>query len=494
MKIKVFVLLFALLMCLGMVACQTPTKNPSGTNDGTKDDPSSDTDTPTDPEEKSRYDVEDSLPATGVVSYGTDFVITHSENYAYLVETFWVEDDYGGALVSSVYAARAKTEERFDVNIYARADGTSHNDHSRSIRNQIASGKPDFDVAHTHDIEAANMSLDGLFINLRDVEEFDFSKPWWPKLAVERLTYMDQMYLMSSSMSYHQLANTACVFANKTIMEDYGYPLLYETVLDGDWTLELLISYAEDFYADNDFSETKTTEDTFGLLIDSTMYYFIERFGIEMVYVDDNGELIMDNGTNSDMYEFLDYIYGVCYDSDGGYLGQRAEGKQMFGEGRGLFIMGSLGDAVTEYSHYEIDYSILPTPKLNDEQEEYIGSYGDFYITIPNTCTDTSYVGTILESMSAEGYRMVTPVYFDTVLKGRYSKDKESTAMIDLIHSNLYMNIDYIYGNMKWYSRSAYMLLVEGHSKDFASYYQQGLSAAEERLAFINEKFSAMDK
>ncbi len=488
---RIFTLLMALLMLLSvvaLVACNNEPDDPKNNDNPPVNtpDPGDDTD-----EEDSRYTVADSLPAKGEVDYDSNFTILyHREN---ILPTFWVEDQTGGAVDNAVFAALANTEERFGVRIYALSGGQGgDNEHAAYIRTQISAGAPDFDISRIHDVNGGTLSLEGLFLNLYEIEAFDFTKPWWSEKSIDALSYMDQLYLISNSMSYNSLAGASCVYFNKDLLDDRELEYPYQLVLDNEWTMDEMLYQIEWVYTDSDSSDDKSIGDLFGLLIDDTLYFTIEKFGIEMVYKDENGDLVLDDGTNENMLELLDVLYRVSYESDGGYLGARADVNEMFGEGQGLYYFGTLNNAVSTFAAYDVDYGIVPMPMLNEDQDGYIAAYSDFFFVIPYTCLDIDYVGTIVESMSAEGYRTVTPVYFEKILKDRYSKDAESKAMVDLIQDTMYFGFDYIYGGNKWFSMVPKYLLVNEHSKDFASWYAQNISAANERLEMVVDKFTEM--
>ena len=42
--------------------------------------------------------------------------------------------------------------------------------------------------------------------------------------------------------------------------------------------------------------------------------------------------------------------------------------------------------------------------------------------------------------------RTVTPAYFETAIKSKYSRDSETSQMLDLIVSGIYLDYSYIYG------------------------------------------------
>jgi ABC-type glycerol-3-phosphate transport system substrate-binding protein len=440
------------------------------------------------------YDVEDSLPES--FNYGTTFNILYYSSK--MVGDFWVDARTGGVIDNAVFDAISRTEERFGVDIVATTSGAGDEiGHINSIRTQITGGNPDFDIARGHDVQGANLSLEGVLYDLNDIEVLDFSKPWWPKETIESLSFMGQIYLVSSSISYRGLDSTSAVFFNKALMEDHGVALPYDQVKSGDWYLEDMFISIEDFHLEGDMGfDGKSEDDTFGVVVPWQLYAWQESFGIELVQKDaDTGELVL-NGNDERIYDLFDVMYSVLWENDGGYLVERTKAQAIFGEGRAIYIPVHLGSAVTTFLNYSVDYGIVPYPKLDEEQDQYYAGYTDRYFLIPMNVPDVEYVGTILESMSAEGYRQVTPAYFEVALKNRYTKDQTSKEMVDLIKQSMVLDFAYVYGADKWWSRSLYALLrdtdKQEHSKDYASYYKTMLPEAESRVEFVTTKFEEM--
>ena len=465
----------------------TPNTDEPGKDDPTPEEPGKDE--PEDPADI--YDVPDSLPES--YNYGTEFVILYFlEQY---LNDFWVPESTGGVIDNAVYSAICSTEERFGVTISAIFSGTgSEAEHVNLIRNQISVNQTDFDVARTHDVHGANLSLEDVLIDLLEVEQFDFTKPWWPQKNMESLTFMGQMYLMSSSISYRGLLSTSSVFFNKELMEDHEMEFPYQQVLDMDWYLEDMFVSIEDFHIEGDAGiEGKSGDDTFGIVIPSQLYCWPESFGIELVQKDpDTGELVL-NGHDERMYDLVDKMYSVLWENDGGYVVTRPDAQKMFGQHQAIYIPVHIGSAVQVFLDYDVDYGIVPYPMLDDTQDQYYAGYTDRYFVIPNTCTDLDYVGTILESMSAEGYRQVTPAYFEVALKNRYTKDPISKQMVDLIKQSMILDFAYVYGGNQWFTDTMRDLLTgSSPNHDYASYYAKKLPNAEARVDVVTEKFEAM--
>lgn len=502
-------LLILLVLCLmvpAFAACSNPgtptpgddkpgTENPGedkpGEDNPPEDNPPEDNPPDTPPEEPDIYDVADSLPEKE--NYGETFTILYFlEQY---LNDFWVPESTGGVIDNAVYSALCSTEERFGVTIEAVFSGTgSEAEHVNFIKNQIGAGKTDFDVARTHDVHGANLSLEGVLLDLLEIEQFDFSKPWWPQKNMESLTFMGQMYLMSSSISYRGLLSTSSVFFNKELMEDHGMEFPYQQVIDKEWYLEDMFISIEDFHLEGDEGiEGKSGDDVFGIVIPSQLYCWPESFGIELVKKDEEtGELVL-NGHDTRMYDLVETMYSVLWDSDGGYVITRPDAQKMFGQHQAIYIPVHIGSAVQVFLDYDVDYGIVPYPMLDDTQDQYYAGYTDRYFVIPNTCTDKDYVGTILESMSAEGYRQVTPAYFEVALKNRYTKDPISKEMVDLIKQSMILDFAYVYGGNQWFTDTMRDLLTGANpNHDYASYYAKELPAAENRVTVVTEKFQEM--
>jgi hypothetical protein len=279
------------------------------------------------------------------------------------------------------------------------------------------------------------------------------------------------------------LLSTSSVFFNKSLMEDYGLDLPYEQVQSGEWYLEDMFTSIEDFHEEGDMGiEGKTEDDIFGIVIPSQLYCWPESFGIELVQKDaDTGELVL-NGHDERMYDLVEKMYKILWESDGGYVITRPSAQAMFGQNQAVYIPVHIGSAVQVFLDYDVDYGIVPYPKLDESQEEYYAGYTDRYFVIPHTCTDPDYVGTILESMSAEGYRQVTPAYFEVALKNRYTKDAVSKEMVDLIRQSMILDFAYVYGGNRWWTDTMRDLLTYMPALDSVSIVPAGLTRYRQKL------------
>lgn len=96
---------------------------------------------------------------------------------------------------------------------------------------------------------------------------------------------------------------------------------------------------------------------------------------------------------------------------------------------------------VTVFRAMETDFGILPMPKFDKEQKEYfsIVSTGSANtISIPVTA-DAERSGAVIEALSAESHYILTPAFYDTVLKTKAARDDDSADMLDIIFANRHL-------------------------------------------------------
>ena len=489
-RLRLLCLVLAMVMvALTLVACAQPDEpekevQPEGETSNTE----SGEQEKEEEKEDDPYNIPDSLPK---VTYGgREFnVLYFLESY---VPKFYIESKTGDLIDDAVWSAIVTTEDRFDVNIGAlKSAAEDENSFHSSIANQINAGTTDFDIANVHDSLGGNLSIQGYFLNVLEFDQFDFSKPWWPEKAVNTMSFMGQLYLISSTMSYNSL-NTQAVFFNKQMMDDRGIEYPYEDVLDMNWYLEDMFALAEDVYTDLNSNEQKDAEDSYGVLVPQEFYCIWESYGINMIEKSEDGyELIFNTDIDRPHNLVLLYNY-ILNESEDGYADVRANTVKMFSNGQGMFLMTSLGYAATDFRSMQFSYGIVPYPMMDEQQGEYYSGYTDRYMVIPNNCLDRDFVGTIIESMSAEGYRQVIPAYYETALKGRYTHDSESVQMLELIRESAVIDFAYTYGTYAFCARGLYDLVLKKNT-DYASYHASRLKNAEQRIEELTAFFEDME-
>jgi hypothetical protein len=99
-----------------------------------------------------------------------------------------------------------------------------------------------------------------------------------------------------------------------------------------------------------------------------------------------------------------------------------------------------------------------------------------------------------MEALCAETYRSVTPVWYETALKIKYTRDDISAQMIDLIHGSITTNFIYAYNYALADIGLQYRTLITNRSTDYVSQVEKNLKAAEKALQTLTDVFSGANQ
>ena len=239
--------------------------------------------------------------------------------------------------------------------------------------------------------------------------------------------------------------STAVIFFNKSLAEQYNLENCYKLVEDGKWTYEKHMTMGKSVTTDLNANGVTDAGDQF-MLIAANWYYqpYFYGLGYKLLTRDANGNPQLgelDEPQYNALKSLIDTVNGpdCWYKAKYDKLGSTT---QTFREGRGLFWVQLMvsSDGLRDA---EFDFGILPLPKLDEEQEQYI-SYlhtKTSLISVPVITTDTDTIACVIEKMCEVSGNILRPAYFDVLFDGIIARDAESTKMLDIIYSNVYMDL-----------------------------------------------------
>lgn len=428
-------------------------------------------------------EISDNLPVKNFDGY--NFRILCDDDYIHFVFT---PEITGQVVNDAVYEANVSVMERFNINIeqVVHSVWTAGNE----VQQYILSGDDAFDIGIIHDITAATLSLENLFINLYDVEHFDFTKPWWPKYTVESMTLNNKMYLISNYMTYYGFWSTRTIFFNQDLVESYNLESPYDLVRNNEWTLDKAISITKDIYEDLDGNGISDYNDLFGFA-STVPYCYLENFGIEAYSKSVDGttlELLLNNEKTITLLDKMSSWLvggevGTYYSSTHTGRYEPDSSNTMFANGNVVFTYGAIGHLLTGLTDTYTNYGIIPNPKYDNTQANYIAACVEIPGFIPTTTIDLERTSIIVEAMSAEGYKKVIPAYYEIALKNRYSYDTDSADMLDIMFENRVLSFSYMYGGGSGFQHIINNIL--SSKQNFTSYYAANESAQLKRIETI---------
>lgn len=408
-----------------------------------------------------------------------------------------IAEDNGDVVDSAIYNRNLNVEERLGVKLTVIEGDADQGKYMDAVRATILATSPDYDIIAGAQYKAAQMVLQNCFRNLADEEYLDFDQPWWDADYMENLSVdPKQIYMLAGDLTMTKIAWTAALYFNKGLYEDkFGDPNdLYKTILDGDWTMDKFSELCANAYEDSNGDGVKDTEDIMGLYFDHADQADRITFsmGIRFTERDENGypKMVFNNERTVGA---VDAIYKLFFENPG--VSYTEGGPDRFTDGKSLFKSASLYTATT-FGQYDIEYGILPWPKLNAEQDAYYSGVQDniaLYM-LPITVDDTraDMLGAVLEAMCAENYRTVTRAYYETALKFKYSDGELYSSVVDLIHGSATTDIAYVYSyslnNVGTLIRN---YIIKANNPNFTSIYKKFEKAVNASLDKLNDYFKA---
>ena len=423
-------------------------------------------------------------------------VVTHAKDRVVPDEA---EKNKGNLIIDAKFSALDTAENRFNFKTVVTYNST-YQEVVDWVSKTVLSGANEFDLFDSHAASAAGLVTKNIFLNWYDIPGVDFSKPWWAASCANELSYDGKCILAVSDFNYDAINGTYCLIFNKNLANSYDFGNLYEVVNNGEWTFDYFYNLIKDVYVDSDGSSDKTEGDFYGYAQPYTyncpINSWLWAFGNPIVQKDAEGVPTLSVKTDK-INNIVNRIYDLCYNTNGVYFvaeNTEKQGMDLFYDRKAIIAMGSLGDPTLEkLRNFEDDYGLLPIPKYDENQQNYhtMASGDHNVLAVPKTCTDTEFVGTCIEALSAESYKQVIPTLYETALKTRYLRDNESKAVLDLIIEGRVYDFGYIYGG---FSGFGFMLgdLMKNKLNNFESYYSQNYSKVRTSLKKITKTFEKL--
>ncbi len=432
-------LLAALMLAPTFTACSESTANSETEPAADSSAPSAEGETvveETEPED-SRASISDDLPEMDFE--GQNFRVLTTEGgaiYGFDYSTEIIAEELNGdACNDAVYNRNLAIETRFDTKITCQMNATP----ASYIPTLVQSGTDEYDIVGMYDFLAYNALNAQAVLNWLEVPHVNLEKPWHNQLANDNATINNRLYAICSDLAITSMLYTHAFFFNGTLVENYGYKAddIYTLVKEGKWTLDKAIEITSPMYVDVDGNGTREATDTYGFAYSvwNAADVWFSAFGQSVCKTSDTGiEMTFMNDKTVSIVEKLCawhydtncfFNYPTIYEEET----RMRDGSLVFAPIRFKAAFDALRDM-------EDPYCIIPYPKWDEAQEQYLTNADDKFtvFTVPLTAVNNlEFIGIVYEALCAESYKTVYPAYYDTALKGKYSSDPTTAEMIDLV-------------------------------------------------------------
>lgn len=429
-----------------------------------------------------RLAVKDDLP-DNLDFEGKDFKILYPE-WSMYTNCYFTEAINGEVLNDVLYKRQTDVEERLNVNIrYLTAGNGDIFTIPSEVGKTVKAGMDEYQLALTHCIGGVT-ELIGYVYDWNKIEYVDFTKPWWNQEMNKELSVQNVLLLAVSDLI---IFDPNVIYFNKQIVKDFELEDPYALVRDGKWTWDKLANMGKKVTKDLNGDGKFDTEDQYGMVANTgwVIQSALQGCGMTSVTKMPDGELRF-NLLDERFDKIMNTIYDIYYDNTVTLLEEywdpnafgttrvKYESVVNMNTGRVLFLPDALS-AGRFYRSYDVEFGILPFPKLDEKQERYWSLSWNGFMVVPTTA-DSKMSGAVCEALAVESYRYVVPAYYDIILTSKVARDDESKEMIDIIYQGACYDFALNYTNWNPLSQVIQNVLTS-KEKNYVSYVEKNKDA-----------------
>lgn len=441
---KNLALLLTIALLLPLSSCAKTEENSNNTN--TSDTTSNLSET--NPAAETETELTSGLPEKDLDGRDFHFYVMGIERNAnnYSVEIYSAEQT-GEVINDAVYNRNLTLSDKYNFTISENPSGSGE-DLASTINKLVQSGDDTYQVAMLNLYDSASLIPKNALYNLNEVEYLDLSQSWWDTTIANDLTIGGKLYSAMGDINIMDNNATWAVFFNKKLMDDDGFDMPYQTVLDGKWTYDAFYALSSAAARDLDGNGQMDDNDLWGTVgaAENTTFMFFSS-GEKFIEKDENDMPVIKTPTDR-VYSVIEKLMMIQQDKESTLLVERAKNtynnvwsdliRGNFRNDLALFYVAGLL-TYTLMRDMESEYGLLPLPKFDEAQQNYCTTLNQgncSTVTIPVSNQSVSDTGFILEAMAFESMKTLTPAYFDVALQRKYMSDEESRDMLSIILAN----------------------------------------------------------
>ena len=390
---------------------------------------------------------------------GEDFCVLQlslGEGHIHSFFEYDAEELTGELLNDAIYNRNLAIESRYDVTISAEDANTPQS----RLTKDVKAGDASYQAVADWPTRMASLSAEGALYNLRTVPWIDLEKPWWDGNAAEAYSVRGKQYLTTGDYVLYDKQRILIFFFNRDMADSLGIPSLYDSVWEGEWTVDKMNGCVALGTSDlNGDGKLDCMDDSFGMLSGSYTYMPYLLFGMGCTYSARDGDggyalNICTEHTVDAIESLSESFYGdntIWWEGVSG----RTDGMwHIFEEGRGLFFHEV--SQVIRLMDMDQHYGLLPQPKFDEEQEYYMtGGQSDYSaaLGVPITLSGETLerTGILLEALSAMSHTTTYPTFIKEIMELKKAPDPESSEILKMIHEHIVYDLFSIFkpGNIQ---------------------------------------------
>ncbi len=427
------------------------------------------------------------------------------ESGRWTAEDFKIEEADADVVNDAIFTRNQKLEELFNcdiVNHFEPMGNLFSYTLYGTISKLVQAGDTMYDFMMPPIQDSAKLASDGILWDLTMFDTIHLDQPWWNQVFNEATTIGGKSYYGNGDISLTFMRAAYAILFSKNVLQKYDLESPYSVVLDGNWTIDALMTMARAATEDLNGNGYMDSEDNIGMaMLYNSGEAFFAATGVKLVTVED-GKLTW-TGDSAKSLAVMEKIYEIYEEKQTTINCDNASlmsgsfssmtnvnrGAAFLSGDQALFLFGTMNN-VPLMRDMDGDFGILPLPKFDENQERYysyVHTWSASAAVIPITAQYPEETAMFMEAAAYYAREIITPAYYDVALKTKYARDDESQQMLDIIYENRWCDLGNLY-NVGEVLTGMTSLVTSGKNS-FASMMASKESTIESTLEQINEAF-----
>ncbi|MCI8387701.1 MAG: hypothetical protein HFE63_04470 [Clostridiales bacterium] len=352
---------------------------------------------------------------------------------------FAIDENTGEEVNDVLYARNRFIEENYGVklNVTLDEEGPIY----WSVKNTMLAGDCEYHLLlPSNSLLSEWIQIGGVY-PLNYVPGIELDEEYWMPEINEQLKINGNTYYAACAMTPRYYGSIYIMTFNADMANDLKLGDFYELVEDGKWTYDKMFELAASATADTNGDTVINKDDRIGLIYETLTSRALILGAGYMPIENIGGNLKCNLGTEG-LASFIQNL-NVLLTQDGS-LGADDTSENIeykIWEGTVLFNNPCIFD-LGNYRDIKHSFGILPMPKLNEEQEKYIGysqpwANASPAVPISFIGDDLEMIGLVTNAMAAYGYDYLRPAVYDNFIMMKGARDDKSAAIVDMLFENI---------------------------------------------------------
>lgn len=370
---------------------------------------------------------------------GQPFTILSANDMTAIYAMLDADETNGEGINDAIFERNNKIEDLYNIKIDAYYDAGG----ATAIRNVITAGDTTYSAMYNFMYSTFTLGLEGLFLNCYDLPHIDIKAAWWDQTFIRDLTVDDKLFMLTGDISPFVNNKAFIILFNKDMCNTLGLDMPYQAVLDGTWTQDALKQYVANINSDVNGDGKMDWEDRWGFLSEQANGYimYISSGGrVTEKNADGKWEIAFDTEKNISLAQ---NALEITCDQTTTLLANPYAAENdwtavstWYAAGGALMRSTALSPVPTDFRVLDVNFGIVPYPKIDEAQKDYITLVGDGGVFSVPVTADPEFAGMILEAMAIESVDGLTSVFYDLCLEGKTLRDEESKEMLDIVFAS----------------------------------------------------------